>query len=76
VHLDRGSGPVSVVAYADDVIAFLTSVSDIAKVEYAVRRFEKASWARLNPHKWRALVIGSWSAQTTPVSPITPMPEY
>jgi hypothetical protein len=56
--LCRGSRPVSVVAYADDVTVFLTSVSDVSTVEDAIRQFEKASGARLNQHKSRALAIG------------------
>ena len=45
VRLDRGSRPVSVVAYADDVTVFLTTASDISTVEDAIRQFEKASGA-------------------------------
>ena len=67
VRLGRGSRPVSVVAYADDVTVFLTSVSDISAVEDAIRRFEKASGARLNPRKSRALAIGRWSAPDNPL---------
>ena len=58
VRLDRGSRQVSVVAYVDDVTVFLTSASDIRTVEVAIRHFEKASRARLNPHKSMALAIG------------------
>jgi hypothetical protein len=46
---DRGSRPVSVVAYADDFTVFLTSVSDFSTVEDAIRQFEKASHVGLNP---------------------------
>jgi hypothetical protein len=64
--IDRRSKPVSVVAYADDVTIFLMTVADISIVEEAIRRFEKASGAKLNPQKSRALAIGSWSAKDTP----------
>jgi hypothetical protein len=49
------------VAYADDVTVFLTSVSDVSTIEDAIHQFEKASGARLNPHKSRVLAIGRWS---------------
>ena len=63
----RDSRPVSVVACADDVMVFLTSASDIPSVEDAIYQFEKASGARLNPHKSRALAIGKWSTPDNPL---------
>jgi hypothetical protein len=62
VCIGRSSDPVSVVAYADDVTVFLTSVADFSKVQEAIQQFERASGARLNPRKFRALPIGRWSA--------------
>jgi hypothetical protein len=62
VRIGRGSEPVSVIAYADDVTAFLTSVADFSTVQEAIQQFQRASGARLNPRKSRALPIGRWSA--------------
>jgi hypothetical protein len=67
VCIDRGSKTVSVVAYADDVTGFLTTASDISTVEEAIRQFEKASGARLTPHKSRTLAIGRWSVPDNPM---------
>ena len=67
VRLDRGSRPISVVAYADDVTVFLTTAKDISMVEDAIRQFEKATGARLNPRKSRALAIGRWSVPVNPL---------
>jgi hypothetical protein len=54
------SQPVSVVAYADDVTIFLTSVDDMRRVENAITVFERASGARLNVRKSMALPVGPW----------------
>jgi len=57
--------PISVVAYDDDVIIFVTSVADFAIVEEAIRLYERASGSRLNPQKSKALTVGSWCTQDT-----------
>jgi hypothetical protein len=62
VRIGWGSELVSVVAYADDVTVFLTSAADFSTVQEAMLQFERASGARLNPRKSRALPIGRWSA--------------
>jgi hypothetical protein len=54
--------PVSVVVYSDDVTLFLTSAADFSTVQEAIQQFERASGARLNPRKSRALSMGRWSA--------------
>ena len=51
--------PTSVVAYADDVIIFVTSSADFASIEEAIRLHERASGARFNPRKSKALAVGS-----------------
>jgi len=48
------------VAYADDVTIFVTSTADFAIIEEAIRLYERASGACLNPRKSKALVVGSW----------------
>ena len=77
VRLDRGSRPISVVAYADDVTVFLTTAKDISTVEDAIRQFEKATGARLNPRKSRGLPLEDGQSPSTHwVSPSTPTYEY
>jgi hypothetical protein len=53
------------VAYADDVTIFVSSVTDFAAVEDALRLYEKGTGACINPIKSRALAIGGWRAQET-----------
>jgi len=59
VRIGRRNRLVSVVAYADDVTVFLTSVAEIPAVEDAIHLFEKASGTCLNlrksmaPSKWK-----------------------
>ena len=53
------------VAYADDVTIFVTYAADFANIEEAIRLYEQASDARLNPRKSKALVVGSWCTQET-----------
>ena len=49
VRIGRRTRPTSVVAYADDVTIFVTYASDFAIIEEAIRLYERASGARLNP---------------------------
>jgi len=58
VCIGWGFEPVSVVAYADDVSVFITSVADFSMVQEAIQQFERASSARLNLCRSRALPIG------------------
>ena len=53
------------VAYADDVIIFVTSAADFAIIEEAIHLYERASGARLNPRKSKDLAVGSWCTQET-----------
>jgi len=48
-----------VVVHADDVTIFVTSAADFAIIEEAIRLYERASGARLNPRKSKALSVGS-----------------
>ena len=48
----------SVIAYADDVTIFVTSIADFPIIEEAIRLFERASGARLNPRKSKAIAVG------------------
>ena len=61
VSIGRGNCPISVVAYADDVTIFVTSMTDIPALEDAIRLFEKSSGAHLNTRKSQALPVGRWN---------------
>ena len=52
-------------AYVDDVNIFVTSAADFAIIQEAIRLYERASGARLNPRKCKALAVGSWCTQET-----------
>jgi hypothetical protein len=54
-----------VVAHTDDVTIFVSSVTDFAAVEDALRLYEKATGACINPTKSRALAFGGWRVQET-----------
>jgi hypothetical protein len=56
---------VSVVAYADNVTIFLTSVTSFQVVEDVIRLFEEASGARVNLNKSEELPIGRWKTFDT-----------
>jgi hypothetical protein len=53
--------PTAVVPYADDVTIFVTHDAEFAIVEEAINLFEKASGARLNPQKSKAIATGGWN---------------
>ena len=65
IQKGRRARPIKVVAYADDVPIFVSSVTDFAAMEEALRLYEQASGACINPTKSRALAIGGWRAQET-----------
>jgi hypothetical protein len=56
---------VSVVTYADDVTVFVTHPTDFITIRDAVRTFEKATGAQLNPTKSKALAVGTWAEPPT-----------
>jgi hypothetical protein len=49
-----------VLAYADDLLIFITQRSDFEVVERIIRTYEKASGAKMNPMKSKALPVGRW----------------
>jgi hypothetical protein len=57
-HLTRS---VPVVAYADDITVCVTRPEDFTFILQAVRCYEQATGARLNPKKSKALPIGPWT---------------
>jgi len=55
-HLAR----TSIVAYADDVTIFVTTPTDLTKLQEAKQCFKAASGVRVNIQKSRAIAFGSW----------------
>ena len=51
-------------AFADDVTIFVTTPEDFTVIREAIRRFEKATGARLNVRKSKALAVGGWNTTT------------
>jgi hypothetical protein len=46
---------------------FLSNVEDVEKVHHAIRIYEQATGAHLNPNKSRALAVGVWTEPITPL---------
>ena len=65
IRMGRRARSISVVAYADDMNIFVTSVADFAIIEEAFRLYERGSGARLNSRKSKTLAVGSWCTQET-----------
>ena len=55
IRIGRSTRPTSMMAYADDVIIFVTSAADVASIGETIRLYERASGACLNPRKSKAL---------------------
>jgi hypothetical protein len=51
-----------VIAYADDITVFVSNPEDFNTISSAIRQYEMASGAQLNPHKSKALAIGTWKS--------------
>ena len=58
VHLGRTGHRTAAVAYADDVTIFVTQCEDFWVLRDAIQHYEKASGARLNVQKSKALAVG------------------
>ena len=52
------------VAYADDITIFVTTPTDVSVINGATQCYEKATGARLNTQKSKALTVGGWSTST------------
>jgi len=50
-------GPV--IAYADDVMVFVTNPGDFNAIQQVIQLYERAMGARLNPRKSKALAMGA-----------------
>jgi len=58
---------ISALAYANDITVFQSNREDIEKVHHAIRIYERATGAQLNPTKSRLLAVGGSSAPITPL---------
>ena len=54
-------------AYADDITIFITRREEIEIVNTAIRTYERATGAHLNPTKSQALAVGGWTTLITPL---------
>ena len=60
IKIGRRQVRTTVVAYADDVAIFLSSVADIQKLKETLLALEAATCAVVNIQKSRALALGTW----------------
>jgi hypothetical protein len=65
IKIGRQTVRTKVIAYADDVNVFVTNPGELAAFQHAVLLFEKATGAKLNPRKSKALAVGPWSTPVT-----------
>ena len=56
-------GPV--IAYADDVTVFVTDPKESSAIQQAIRTYEQATGACLNPRKSKPLAVGTWTESPT-----------
>jgi hypothetical protein len=61
IRIGRQSQYSPVLAFADDVIIFITRPCDFQIVKQAITIFEKASGAKMNATKSQALSVGRWT---------------
>jgi CHAT domain-containing protein len=61
----RGKRITPVVAYADDVTVFVTQPADFTIIQQAVQCYERATGAKLNSQKSKAIAIGNWTEPAT-----------
>ena len=57
IRIGRCTRLTPVVTYADDVLIFVTSAAEFAIIEEAIRLYDRASGARLDPRKSKALAV-------------------
>jgi hypothetical protein len=58
---------ISALVYADDITVFQSNPENIEKVNHAIRIYEQATVAHLNPNKSRVLAVGGWMELITPL---------
>ena len=64
IRIGKRARKIAVVAYADDVTIFVTTPTDIPVTQDEIQCYEKATGARLNTRKSKALAVGEWSTST------------
>ena len=65
IKIGRNTQHGPVIAYADDVTVLVTNPGDFHAVQQAIHLYERATGARLNPRKSKALAIGAWTELPT-----------
>ena len=65
LQIGRSKQFLPVLAYANDVTAFFSQPAVFAKIHQAIRCFEQATEARLNPTKSKALAVGELTEHVT-----------
>jgi hypothetical protein len=59
IRISRRSRKTAVVAYADDIIIFVTAPKDIPAIRDAIWSHERAKGAMLNIQKSKAMAVGA-----------------
>jgi hypothetical protein len=65
LQIGQNERRIPAVAYADDITLFVTLPNDLPIIQDIINTFEKASRARLNPHKSKVLATAGWNATNT-----------
>ena len=65
IKIGRNTQHGPVIAYADDVMVYVTNPGDFHAIQQAIHLHERATGARLNPRKFKALAIGVWTEPPT-----------
>jgi hypothetical protein len=63
IRINKHQEKTTAVAYADDVAIFLTTPTDIPKLQTNIQRYEEANGARININKSCAVAIGPWNRE-------------
>jgi hypothetical protein len=64
IRVDARSARIAIVAYADDVNILLTTPDEVRAVQQAIESYQRASGARINLAKSKALAQGGWDTTT------------
>jgi hypothetical protein len=67
IDIGKRANKTAVAAYAGDVTIFVTSPTDLPVVHNAIQCYEKATGARQNTRKSKALAVGGWNTTTVPL---------
>jgi hypothetical protein len=64
IRVDERMARTAIVAYADDVNILLTTPDEVRAVQHAIESYQRASGARSNLSKSKALALGGWDTTT------------